>query len=118
MAGGRASALELLARSTEPPTAIFAYNDLVAIGVLRGLFEAGVRVPQDTAIVGFHGLELGQYTTPSLTTVGHARAELGEMGANLLLELIANKTSAELASERVLPVELLVRESCGGAVRR
>jgi LacI family transcriptional regulator len=118
MAGGRASALELLARSTEPPTAIFAYNDLVAIGVLRALFEAGVRVPQDTAIVGFHGLELGQYTTPSLTTVGHARAELGEMGANLLLELIANKTSAELASEQVLPVELLVRESCGGAVRR
>jgi len=86
--------------------------------VLRALYEAGPRVPEDIAIVGFHGLELGQYTTPSLTTVGHARAELGEMGANLLLELIANNTSAELASEQVLPVELLIRESCGGGARR
>jgi LacI family transcriptional regulator len=75
-------------------------------------------VPDDIAIVGFHGLELGQYTTPALTTVGHARAELGEMGANLLLELVANNTSAELAAEQVLPVELLIRESCGGAARR
>jgi len=117
MHGGRASAHELLARSSERPTAIFVYNDLVAIGVLRALYEAGVRVPQDMAIVGFHGLELGQYTTPALTTVGHARAQLGEMGTNLLLELIANNTSAELAGERVLPVELIIRESCGGGSR-
>ena len=77
-----------------------------------------MRVPDDVAVVGFHGLELGQYTTPALTTVGHARAALGEMGANLLLELIAGNTSAELAGEQVLPVELLVRESCGGEARR
>ena len=44
--------------------------------------------------------------------------ELGEMGANLLLELMANQTSAELAGEQVLPVELLIRESCGGGVRQ
>ncbi len=118
MAGGRASALELLARFPDPrtrPTAVFVYNDLVAVGLLRGLYEAGVRVPNDMAIVGFHGLELGQFTTPSLTTVGHARAELGEIGANLLLELIASNSSspAELAAEQVLPVELLIRESCG-----
>ena len=118
MAGGRASALELLARSSERPTAIFVYNDLVAIGVLRALYEAGLHVPNDIAIVGFHGLELGQYTTPSLTTVGHARAQLGEMGADLLLQLIAHNTSTELAGEQVLPVELLIRESCGGAARR
>jgi len=118
MAGGRASARELLARSSERPTAIFVYNDLVAIGVLRALYEAGVRVPDDIAVVGFHGLEFGQYTTPALTSVGHARAELGQMGANLLLELIAGNTSAELVGEQVLPVELLIRESCGGAARR
>jgi DNA-binding LacI/PurR family transcriptional regulator len=118
MYGGRGSAHELLARPAERPTAIFVYNDLVAIGVLRALYEAGVRVPDDIAIVGFHGLEFGQYTTPALTTVGHARAELGQMGANLLLELIAGNTSAELVGEQVLPVELLIRESCGGAGRR
>jgi LacI family transcriptional regulator len=121
MLGGRASTLELLGHFPETqnrPTAIFVYNDLVAIGVLRALFEAGLSVPRDMAIVGFHGLELGQYTTPSLTTVGHARAQLGEMGAALLLELIANNTSAALAGEQVLPVELLIRESCGSAARR
>ena len=120
MFGGRASTHELLSHFSNPkgrPTAIFVYNDLVAIGVLRALYEAGVRVPQDMAIVGFHGLELGQYTTPALTTVGHARAQLGEMGANLLVELIANNTSAELAGEQVLPVELIIRESCGGGSR-
>jgi DNA-binding LacI/PurR family transcriptional regulator len=120
MAGGRASALELLARFPDPktrPSAVFVYNDLVAIGVLRGLYEAGVRVPNDMAIVGFHGLELGEYTTPSLTSVEHKRAQLGEMGANLLLELIAGKTTADAAGEQVLPVELLVRESCGAAIQ-
>jgi LacI family transcriptional regulator len=91
---------------------VFVYNDLAAVGVLRALYEQGVRVPQDMAVVGFHGLELGEFTTPSLTSVSHARAGLGEMGATLLLELIAQRTAAGV-TERVLPVELVVRESCG-----
>lgn len=118
MTGGRASALELLARSSDArkrPTAVFVYNDLAAVGVLRALYELGVRVPSDMAVVGFHGLELGQFTTPSLTTVGHARAELGELGANLLIEMIAGQAATELAAEQVLPVELLIRESCGAS---
>ena len=117
MAGGRESALRLLARFPDPrqrPTAIFVYNDLAAVGVLRALYEAGVRVPEDMAIVGFHGLEVGQFTTPALTSISHARAELGEMGATLLLERIAHPSSAEPPGEQVLPVELLIRESCGG----
>jgi DNA-binding LacI/PurR family transcriptional regulator len=118
MAGGRDSTIELLARFPDPstrPTAIFVYNDLTAVGVLRALYEAGVHVPNDMAIVGFHGLEIGQFTTPALTSVGHARAELGEMGAMLLLERIADLPSAEPPAEQVLPVTLLIRESCGGA---
>ena len=116
MAGGRASTQELLARFSHRqslPTAVFVYNDLAAIGVLRALYEAKVHVPSDMAIVGCHGLELGNFTTPSLTSIGHARAELGEMGANLLLDLIGQRHPSELASDRVLPVELLIRESCG-----
>jgi LacI family transcriptional regulator len=116
MAGGRASTRELVGRFSHRqslPTAVFVYNDLAAIGVLRALYEAGVHVPGDMAIVGFHGLELGNFTTPSLTSIGHARAELGEMGANLLLDLIRQRHPSELGSDRVLPVELLVRESCG-----
>ena len=118
MAGGRASAFELLARfrsARRRPTAVFVYNDLAAVGVLRALYEAGVRVPQEIAVVGFHGLELGEFTTPSLTSVSHARAALGEMGATLLLDLIERRSPATL-TERVLPVELVVRESCGARV--
>jgi LacI family transcriptional regulator len=116
MAGGRASALELLAgfpNRRHRPSAIFVYNDLAAVGVLRALFESGVDVPRDMAIVGFHGLELGQFSTPSLTSVSHARSELGEMGANLLLKLIDEPDPSVRAAEQVLPVELVVRESCG-----
>jgi DNA-binding LacI/PurR family transcriptional regulator len=120
MAGGRNSALELLARFPDPrdrPTALFVYNDLAAVGVLRALYEAGVRVPDDMAIVGFHGLDVGQFTTPALTSVSHARLKLGEMGAGLLLARIAQHAPAELPAEQVLPVELLVRESCGANLR-
>ncbi len=120
MPGGRAQALDLVARFPkvrERPTTLFAYNDLLAIGVLRAFYEAGLRVPADMAVVGFHGLELGQFSTPSLTSVGHARAELGEMGADLLLELIERNAPADVAAERVLPVELLIRESCGAPAR-
>ena len=115
MAGGRASAFELLGRfrsARRRPSAVFVYNDLAAVGALRALYEAGVRVPQDMAVVGFHGLELGEFTTPSLTSVSHARAALGEMGATLLLDLIEQRGPATV-TERVLPVELVVRESCG-----
>jgi DNA-binding LacI/PurR family transcriptional regulator len=120
MAGGRASTAELLSRFPDArhrPTAIFVYNDLAAVGVLRGLFEAGLRVPQDMAIVGFHGLELGLFTTPSLTSVSHARAQLGEMGASMLLDLIERPGVAPHPAEQVLPVELVIRESCGAPLQ-
>jgi DNA-binding LacI/PurR family transcriptional regulator len=114
MAGGRASALKLLKRfrsSKARPTALFVYNDLAAIGVLRALYELGIRVPDDMAIVGFHGLELGEFTTPSLTSIAHARKELGELGAHTLLDMITGPL--QQPGETVLPVELVVRESCG-----
>jgi DNA-binding LacI/PurR family transcriptional regulator len=120
MAGGRTSAFELLGRFpdvAQRPTAVFVYNDLAAVGVSRALYEAAVRVPRDMALVGFHGLELGEFTTPALTSVSHARAELGEMGADLLLDLIGHQTRSA-GGELVLPAQLLIRESCGGGALR
>jgi LacI family transcriptional regulator len=125
MPGGRQSALELLARFPDRrsrPTAVFVYNDLAAVGMLRALYQAAIDVPRDMAIVGFHGLELGEYTTPSLTSIGHPRAELGELGAALLLERIeqgigpAPFIESVTPAEQVLPVELLIRESCGATL--
>ena len=115
MAGGRASGFELLRRFPDTrrrPTAVFVYNDLAAVGVLRALYESGVRVPREMAVIGFHGLEVGEFTVPSLSSVSHPRAALGEMGGDLLLDLMTRERPSHF-DDRVLPVDLVVRESCG-----
>jgi DNA-binding LacI/PurR family transcriptional regulator len=98
------------------PTAIFATNDLIAIAAMRGFHEAGVRIPHDLAIVGFHGVELGSLTIPSLTTVELGSVELGRLGAEMLFRLLDG--TEPVPSERVLPVRLVVRESCGSGLQR
>jgi DNA-binding LacI/PurR family transcriptional regulator len=97
------------------PTAVFATNDLIAVGAMRGLHEAGLRVPDDIAMVGFHGVGLGSLTVPSLTTVALGSTELGRLGAEALFNLLEGTSPVQ--SERVLPVRLVVRESCGGLGR-
>lgn len=97
------------------PTAAFCYNDLLALGALRAAHEAGVRVPADLAVVGFDGIGLGAFSVPALTTVDTPRAALGRRAAEALFELLDGRRPEE--PERVLPVGLLVRESCGAAVK-
>jgi DNA-binding LacI/PurR family transcriptional regulator len=113
-AGGQELAKRFLMAHSEPsarPTAVFATNDLIAFGSLRGFHEAGVRVPNDVALVGFHGVELSKLTIPALTTVELHPAELGRRGAEMLFSLLDGKPLADL--EQVLPVSLVVRESSG-----
>jgi len=112
--GGRQMAHAFLARFPDPAarhTAIMAFNDRTAMGALRGFYEVGVRVPDDVAIVGFHDIGTSRYTTPALTTVGHPRVELGEMAAAALFTLLGG--GAVEVRDRVVPVWLTVRESCG-----
>lgn len=109
--GGRAMVRELLGRGTPRPTALFCFNDLIAIGALRGLYEAGVRVPDDIAVVGFDGIEPTAFTTPALTTVEHSRDDLGRLAVETLLGLLDGREPA--TPDLVLPGRLVVRESCG-----
>jgi DNA-binding LacI/PurR family transcriptional regulator len=113
--GGYAMMQELLARPGPRPTAVFCTCDLTAIGALRALYEAGVGVPEDMAVVGFDGITLGQFTTPALTTINQPREEMGRLAADMLFNLIDRRQP--MPSEHVLAAELLVRESCGAAAR-
>lgn len=92
-------------------TAIFASNDLQAIGALRAAAEMGVPVPQALSVIGFDGIDLGAYVFPALTTVGHPIRALGETAAGVLIERIAAGPAAN--REVVLPAQLLQRASTG-----
>ena len=99
------------------PTAIFAYNDIMAIGALRALYEAGLRVPIDFSLVGFDDIAQSSFTCPALTTVHLPKFEMGQRGAKLLISLIdKQKPPDEVLSP--LSVSLVVRESSGPAPQR
>jgi DNA-binding LacI/PurR family transcriptional regulator len=103
---------QLLARG-KPFTAIFAYNDISAIGAIRALQEHGLRVPQDVSVMGFDDIPGAAFHTPSLTTVRQPLNRMGEVAAQSLLERIEGKK--EYPAEIAIEPELVVRESTAKA---
>lgn len=99
---------QLLARR-KPFTALFAYNDISAIGAIRALQEQGLRVPQDISVMGFDDIPGAAFHTPSLTTVRQPLNRMGEVAAQSLLERIEGKK--EYPAEIAIEPELVVRES-------
>jgi DNA-binding LacI/PurR family transcriptional regulator len=89
-AGGAAAIHEMIAEGHDFD-AVFALNDALALGVLRGLQEAGLRVPEDVAVVGFDNVDESQYAVPSLTTVDPGREEIAATAVKLLVERINEK---------------------------
>jgi LacI family transcriptional regulator len=111
---GQAAVREVLAAAARPgdlPGALVCANDQMAIGAIRELRSAGVRVPADIAVTGFDDVYLGALLTPPLTTVHQPMRRLGERATSLLLERIA-EPGLPRRVER-LPTRLVVRESCG-----
>jgi LacI family transcriptional regulator, galactose operon repressor len=94
---------------TPRPTAIFALNDLMALGALRAAAEANYSVPRDLAVVGYDNLELARFTSPPLTTIAQPKKEIGTQAVNLLAARIAQKSRPPV--RLVLPPELIVRRS-------
>lgn len=108
-AAGHAMTSRLLAE--HDVTAIFAGNDLLAIGALRAAAERGVSVPAQLSVIGFDGIDVGGYVYPALTTVAHPIRTMGEMAASVLFERLASGPGAR--RDVVLPTTLLIRESTG-----
>jgi LacI family transcriptional regulator len=102
---------QLLSRSN-PPTAIFLNNDLLAIGAYQAVKEMGLKVPTDIAFVGFDDLELCSYLSVPLTTIRQKKFEMGTKAAEILIANIESEKPLE-PHKIVLPTELVVRESCG-----
>lgn len=107
-------AKQLLARK-KPFTALFAYNDISAIGAIRALQEQGLRVPQDVSVMGFDDIPVAAFNTPTLTTVRQPLARMGQVAAQTLLERIAGRDV--YPSEIAIEPELVVRESTAKAAR-
>jgi LacI family transcriptional regulator len=106
---------KLLAAQSERPEAVFAANDMMAVGCLVALREAGLRVPQDVALAGFDDIPLARFLTPPLTTARADIATLGLRALERLAGLIETKNpEADHATER-LAVTIVVRASCGAA---
>jgi LacI family transcriptional regulator len=93
-------------------TALFCFNDTAAMGAIRAIKDAGLDVPGDISVVGFDDITSAAFSTPSLTTVHQPLFEMGQKGAKLLLERIANREKQFPAEIEVSP-ELVVRESTG-----
>ncbi|GAA1550329.1 hypothetical protein GCM10009804_03640 [Kribbella hippodromi] len=104
--GGRVAGEKLLA-ATERPTAVFASSDLQAIGVLRAVHEAGLRVPEDIAVVAFDGTPETEYCWPPLTVVRQPLELLAREAVNRLIE------GEQTVEALTLPTELILRKSCG-----
>lgn len=88
--------------------AVFAGSDLIAIGAMRALCEAGLRVPEDVAVVGFDDIPAARITTPALTTIRQDTVRAGELLVETLVRLVDGKPAESVR----LPTELIVRRSC------
>ncbi len=106
--GGYQAAKWLIGRNPQV-TAIFAYNDLMALGALRACRDIGKTVPNDIALVGFDDIHLTSISTPSLTSIRVDKYTLGSKAMTRLLEMLAEPDKQFLDLE--MPMELIRRES-------
>jgi LacI family transcriptional regulator len=112
-AGGVAAADLVLAARV---TAVIAYNDLVALGLLNRFAARGVAVPGDISVIGFDDIVLSEMVSPSLTTLAQPKEQTGRVGVDLLLQLMEDPDRAAVA-RRELTSQLMVRHSTGPAPR-
>jgi LacI family transcriptional regulator, galactose operon repressor len=107
-APGMAAAATLLALP-DPPTAIFAFNDAIALGAMRAARDRGIRVPEDLSVVGFDDIKYAAMVTPALTTVRQPLADMGHTAVSLLIRLLEHEPLDTL--HLAVATRLAVRES-------
>lgn len=106
--GGYNAMIELLALKT-PPQAVFTSNDAMAVGVYHALYQAGLQIPQDMAVMGYDDIELARYLSPPLSTIHQPKNELGELAIDTLIHRLRHPDVSQ--QTLVLTPELIVRGS-------
>ncbi len=110
-AQGYSATLESYSNGRRPATAIFAANDLCAIGAMKALNELGIRVPEEVALVGYDDTARASQVHPSLTSVSMGVDHLGQTALAVLVDILAERPN--VLSDRTMPVSLTIRQSCG-----
>jgi LacI family transcriptional regulator len=95
------------------PTAILTSNTLATRYVLSAIGHLGLRIPNDVAFAGFDDFDMAEFTAPPLTVVRQPAQEMGRVATNLLFDRIARGETPHTGSRIVLPVEIVLRRSCG-----
>ncbi len=97
----------------DPPTAIVCFNDLIATGVIKGIQQAGLRVPEDISVTGFDNITFSAFTNPTLTTFDQPKQSIGAEAAHLLFDLLKTGLTdkTDFPKVKVLKGNLLVRNS-------
>jgi DNA-binding LacI/PurR family transcriptional regulator len=108
-------ATQKLLDSAQPFTALFAFNDVSAIGAIRAIHEAGLSVPEDISVVGFDDVYSAAFQNPGLTTVRQPLREMGRIASELLLARIAGKSGKEAEKTVMVEPQLIVRQSTSRA---
>jgi LacI family repressor for deo operon, udp, cdd, tsx, nupC, and nupG len=114
---GAVAAERLLGRS-EPPTAMFCFNDEMAMGAIEVAKRLGIRVPQQLSVVGFDDIRFSRHMDPPLTTIAQPMREIGEGTVRLLLSILAGGDDAETPQSVTLSHKLVVRASTAPPPKR
>ncbi len=115
--GGECALTQFLALDA-PPTAVFCYNDMTAIGLLLAARQAGLRVPGELAVIGFDDIPIATYVRPALTTIAQPKLQMGQQAMEMVLALLADGNQADgTVANVVVQGQLIVRESSGKVVR-
>lgn len=102
-------AMDSLLRLEERPTAVFASNDLMAVGAMKACSKWNVRIPEDVSIMGFDDMDFSKYLSTSLSTVRKSRRLMGQKGASIMLDILEKRPVSD--NECILRPELVLRES-------
>ena len=106
---GGYEAMQKLLKIEDRPTAIFCQGDEIAIGAMKAIKEAGLKVPDDFSIVGFDDIEISQYLNPALTTIRQQKEEMGIEAADMIIKLINHKE--EKVEPEVIKTKLIERST-------